>query len=105
MTSLYLYRKGFTLAELLICLVILGEIATFTIPKLINAQQNKQYNTIAKEGIGSISQAYQLYTLNNTVTASTTGGFLTSYFNSVKVDTSGTTVDDITGYGSLPCDS
>ncbi|MBL8031855.1 MAG: prepilin-type N-terminal cleavage/methylation domain-containing protein [Candidatus Doudnabacteria bacterium] len=46
--------KGFTLAELLIALVILGVIATFTIPKVLYANQNTKYNAIAKEAMGTI---------------------------------------------------
>lgn len=52
-------QKGFTLAELLIALSILGVIATFTIPKVLQSQQNGKYNTMAKEAIATISQAYQ----------------------------------------------
>lgn len=37
-------QKGFTLAELLISLAILGVIATFTIPKILSSQQNGSLN-------------------------------------------------------------
>lgn len=45
-------QSGFTLAELLIALTILGVIATFTIPKILTAQQASTYNAIAKETMG-----------------------------------------------------
>ncbi len=40
--------KGFTLAELLMALAILGVIATFTIPKILGAQQSSSSNAKAK---------------------------------------------------------
>ena len=43
------YKKGFTLAELLISLGILGLIATFTIPKIVGAAGDSKYNAAAKE--------------------------------------------------------
>ncbi|MCE3235965.1 MAG: hypothetical protein K0Q50_2145 [Vampirovibrio sp.] len=50
---------GFTLAELLISLSILGIIATFTIPKLLMNQRVSAYNASAHESAASISGAYQ----------------------------------------------
>ncbi len=79
---------GFTLAELLSALAILGVIATFTIPKVLSAQSQSTYNSLAKEAIGTISGAYAAYSLNNTVTSATTSADLTPYMNYVRVDTS-----------------
>lgn len=52
-------NRGFTLAELLIALAILGVIAAFSIPKVLSAQQNQTYNAIAKEAAAT----YQNYKL------------------------------------------
>jgi prepilin-type N-terminal cleavage/methylation domain-containing protein len=84
--------QGFTLAELLICLVILGVIATFTIPKIITSQVNGQYNASAKEVASMISGAYTSYSRSNTVTSNTSAGDLTPYMNYVAPDSS-TTID------------
>lgn len=95
-------NNGFTLAELLITLLILGEIATFTIPKVINAQQKGAWNAEGKETIASVSSAYLLYKLNNQPSASTGTTDLASYFNFTKLNTT-SLVDHVTGLGSMDC--
>jgi prepilin-type N-terminal cleavage/methylation domain-containing protein len=88
---------GFTLAELLIALTILGVIATFTIPKILSAQQGSAWNSEAKEVAGMITAAYQTHKLNGKLSLSTTAGDLTQYMNYVAVDTT-TPIDDwVTG--------
>lgn len=79
--------NGFTLAELLIALAILGEIATFTIPKILSSQQSAQKKAVAKEAAAMIAGAYQQAQLNGTITTSTTMGNITQYMNYVSVDT------------------
>lgn len=80
-------HRGFTLAELLIALAILGVIATFTIPKVLNGQKNVQNMAIAKEMVAAISEAYQAYKIENTVDASTRQSVLIPYFNYVSIST------------------
>lgn len=48
--------RGFTLAELLIALTILGVIATFTIPKILSSQQDGKLKAIAKETAAAMEQ-------------------------------------------------
>src|SRR5689334_18650453 len=94
---------GFTLAELLISLAILGVIATFTIPKIITAQTNSRYNAIANEAASMVSAAYQQYRHNNSsVTAGVGIEDLTPYMNYVATDTS-TVIDDKQTGGTYTC--
>ena len=95
--------QGFTLAELLIALVILGDIAAFTIPKIITSQQNSKYNAFAKEAISSISVAYQQESVQNGITINTNANALTPYLNYLAVDT-GSIVDN-TGATNITCTS
>jgi len=94
--------QGFTLAELLIALAILGVIATFTIPKVLVAQQNSQYTAVAKEAVAMVSGAYQSYLMDNVTTASTHLGDFTEFMNYVSVDTV-STIDRVPGQTSLNC--
>ncbi|WP_373532410.1 type II secretion system protein [Vampirovibrio sp.] len=100
----YNQPKGFTLAELLISLLILGEIATFTIPKVLSAQQDGRNNAIVKEAVGTVSAAFQQHQLSGQVSSSTVMTDLWQYLNYVSTDTS-TTVDSFQTGGAGPCDN
>jgi prepilin-type N-terminal cleavage/methylation domain-containing protein len=49
-----LYEKGFTMAELLIAMSILGIIATVSIPKVLGSFEITQNKTVMKEAISSL---------------------------------------------------
>jgi len=95
---------GFTLAELLISLVILGVIATFAIPKILVIQQSQKNIAIMKEDISTLSQAYQILQSQGAITSATTETQLYPYLNYLKMDSSGTLIDDHE-FGSNPCNS
>jgi len=79
--------SGFTLSELLIALAILALIAVFTIPKVLQSQQESKYNTMAKESAGMISVAYSKLRLETGISATTRALDLTPFMNYVKIDT------------------
>ena len=60
-------KSGFTLAELLIALAILGVIATFTIPKVLNSSSSSENSAIFKEAAGMVSGAMQAYQQQNSL--------------------------------------
>jgi prepilin-type N-terminal cleavage/methylation domain-containing protein len=95
-------QTGFTLAELLICLTILGVIATFTIPKVLAAQQGTSWRATAKEAAAALSEAYTIYRLATPPTANTSTSDIAPYLNYVRLATSGT-IDHVTGQTSLDC--
>src|SRR5688572_23853183 len=97
-------KFGFTLAELLICLAILGVIAVFTIPKVLQSQQDGKYKSIAKETMGTITQAYSIYKLKNGPNASLGPPNLMPYLNYVRSETSGQ-IDHSYGNTFKPCDA
>jgi prepilin-type N-terminal cleavage/methylation domain-containing protein len=101
--SLRTQRKpGFTLAELLIAMGILGVLATYTIPKVLTSQRNGASNAAAKEAAAAISEAFVIYKSKNAVTASTGCGDLTPYLNYVRIDTS-TLMDDVNNNAANGC--
>lgn len=91
---------GFTLAELLISLAILGVIAIFTIPKIVQAQQDERNLSIAKEMAGVILAANDAYLREtNNYTGNYDGRAITPYLNYVAVDSTSTLT------GGIDCSS
>ena len=58
-STMSLGYTGFTLAEVLITLAIIGVVAAFTIPALNNTIKEMQYKNAAKEAFSKASQAVQ----------------------------------------------
>ena len=79
-------QKGFTLAELLIALAILGVIATFTIPKILTSTGTAQFKASTKEAASIISGAIQDFGVNNPVTATSTFAAMLANVNYVQND-------------------
>lgn len=64
-------KLGFTLAEVLITLVIIGVIAAMTVPTLMNNTQGQENKTAFKKAISSMNQALTLeYALEGNTAAS-----------------------------------
>lgn len=95
--------KGFTISELLIAMLILAQIATFTIPKVLVAQQDVSARAKAKEAAAAVSQAFQVLQANGGVSSSTSPLDLTPYINYVKLDTSSPLDDIQTSSASMNC--
>jgi prepilin-type N-terminal cleavage/methylation domain-containing protein len=86
------FAKGFTLSELLIAIAILGLIATFTIPKVLQSVGNSTNKAIGKETASVISQAYDGLKAdgNGSVPNTVTAGTLMAKINYVQALASGT---------------
>lgn len=68
----YYKASGFTLAEVLITLGIIGVVAGMTIPVLMQSIQDRQFKEAAKEAFSKASQAVQMMKMDN-------GGSMSSY--------------------------
>ena len=53
-------KNGFTLAEVLITLAIIGVVATMTLPALMTNTQEQQARTALKKGINTLTEAAQM---------------------------------------------
>ena len=90
-------HSGFTLAEVLITLGIIGVVAAMTMPTLMNATSGVQYKTAYKKALSVISQAIVLnlalddYDLGGTVKGTTNVqslfALLSNRMNTVRVET------------------
>lgn len=85
---------GFTLAEVLITLGIIGLVAAMTMPALINTTKENEYKTAYRKGFATLSQAFEKASTDNNIipltgTYSSQGmeanfATLQSYFNVTK---------------------
>jgi prepilin-type N-terminal cleavage/methylation domain-containing protein len=58
-------HKGFTLAELLIALALLGIIAAFTIPKVLQAAGSQEATAKVREAVSTLEQAWYNLKMQN----------------------------------------
>lgn len=84
---------GFTLSELLIALAILGLIATFTIPKVLQSVGSSSNKTVVKEAASMINGAYDSVLADQNGVLDATNDKITKLaakFNYVEAVTTGT---------------
>jgi prepilin-type N-terminal cleavage/methylation domain-containing protein len=102
------WANGFTLSELLIALGILGLLSVFAIPKVLETMSGNTLEAHKRKGQEAaqlLTGAYARYKADKRVTASTKGVDFLEYLNYVRTDTSGATVDEYYGWGTVACDS
>ena len=88
-------KKGFTLAEVLITLAIIGVVATLTMPNLIGNYQNRVLMTQLQKTLNTVQNAAMKYMEETTsdsfteITKTSTGrkDFLKNYLDSVNICT------------------
>ncbi|MBQ8886305.1 MAG: type II secretion system protein [Candidatus Gastranaerophilales bacterium] len=58
-------KRGFTLAEVLITLVIIGIVAAITVPSMIQTTQKQEFVTALKKANSTLKQSMKLMEINN----------------------------------------
>jgi len=93
-------RKGFTLAEVLVTLAVIGIVAALTIPTLIQSSSQKQAKTSIKKAMSVLNQALAMSIAENSLDANATNqsadlkGLFGTYLSAIQsTDTSITTAD------------
>ncbi|MBR6163592.1 prepilin-type N-terminal cleavage/methylation domain-containing protein [bacterium] len=75
------YKQGFTLAEVLITLVIIGVIAALTVPSLINKTNNQEMVARLKKTYSTLAQATNLIIAEEGTPRADKGGWATTRSN------------------------
>lgn len=85
-------QQGFTLAELLIALALLGVIAAFTIPKVLNAASNNEAIAKSREAVSVLESTFNNIKLESRIDPTQDlYGNISRYINSVKQSTGSVT--------------
>jgi prepilin-type N-terminal cleavage/methylation domain-containing protein len=77
-------RHGFTLAEVLIALALLGVIAAFSIPKILQSSSDNQKGPIFRETLGTLSQIIHEGYLSNAIRATSDYSYFSTRINTLK---------------------
>lgn len=98
-------KHGFSLAEILITLVILGVVAAFSISKTFTPLGKNTVNSKANQMMLRLAAAHQAYKMEGKLVSNTHFTDLIPYFNYVKIDSS-TVIDELyTSSASRTCGS
>lgn len=62
-------KKGFTLVELVIVMVILGALAAYAIPKMTNSKDGAAFGSMKSDARTAIGKAQEMYSTNLSYTA------------------------------------
>ena len=60
-------KKAFTLAEVLIALIVIGVVAAITVPMLHNDTADKKWNVARQKAQATIGEAFRLMTVNGEI--------------------------------------
>ena len=77
-------KKGFTLAEILIVLMVIGTIATMTIPSLMRGVQDAQYKTAYKKAFNAITNIAAMENVSGNLPATNDAAAVETMYKTLK---------------------
>lgn len=83
---MHLFKRGFTLAETLITIAIIGIIAVIAIPPLVNNYQKSNYVNMLKKTYSEISQTFKQYMSDQGVSSLEQTELFSSEYNFEKLE-------------------
>ena len=78
-------KIGFTLAELLVAMVILGLIATFTLPKVLSGQADTKKKAVFRETIAALKKVMSYGLGSGEMNEDNSGTYFITHLNPVKI--------------------
>lgn len=79
------YTAAFTLTELLIGLLLLGVISTYTIPKVLAMQTDGRKKAIIREAVAALGEIVEIGRQTHEIAYGSFGTYVNSHINAVKV--------------------
>ena len=67
-------KLGFTLAEVIITLIVIGVVAAITVPMLVNGTDDKKWNVGKQKALATIGEAFRMATINGEITTTRKNG-------------------------------
>ncbi len=77
--------QGFTLAELLVVVLILGVIITFTVPKVLQSQQDKRLEAVRKETYATLADLIYQGVMKDEISAANYPIYIRDHVNAAKI--------------------
>ena len=81
-------KKGFTLAEILIVLMVIGVVATMTIPSLMRGVQDAQFKTAYKKAFNAVVNIAAMESISGNFVANQSDASVTAVYNALKTNLS-----------------
>ncbi len=97
------FKAGFTLAELLVSLGVIGIIAALAIPKILTASNDSVSNAKVHKATQAVVNGYEKWKQNNGDSLGMTGADLMTFVNYSSLITDGRIVDIHPGSGNFTC--
>lgn len=78
-------KRGFTYAELLMSLFLVGSMSTFAVTKVLKATQNHQKTAVVREAVAMLNEVVYLGQISGELRLENFGSYMRDHINALKV--------------------